>query len=69
MKNTLEFSERLRAEIDKRGMKQNHLAKAAGVTEATICRYLNGTRMPRIENLCAIAEVLGCKCSDLIKLD
>lgn len=40
-------------------MSQRELANRTGLTEATISRYVNGTREPRGEALVRIATVLG----------
>ena len=40
------FTERLSQLLLKNGMKQRDLAKAIGVTEVTVSRYIKGTRTP-----------------------
>lgn len=42
-----------------RAMTQLDLAEALGVTQATISRYISGSREPRDDELIRIAEVLG----------
>ena len=37
---------------------QKELAKIVGLTEATICRYKNGSRVPNGRNITKIASVL-----------
>lgn len=42
------------------------LAEKAGLNYNTISQYENGKHAPRIENLQAIAEALGCEVKDII---
>lgn len=51
--------QRLREEMDRRGMTQRDLAEKAGVTEVSISRYVHGERMPRYAILKSIARALG----------
>lgn len=41
-----------------RGMSQQELGLAIGVTKVSICGYENGTRLPNLEKLIKLAEVL-----------
>ena len=45
----------LRAE---RGLSQQELGASIGVTKVSICGYENGTRIPNLEKLIKLAEVL-----------
>ncbi len=42
-----------------KGLTQKELAKAAGINEATLSRYISGTRKPNAESLSNIANALG----------
>lgn len=42
----------------KRGMSQQELGTAIEVTKVSICGYENGTRLPNLEKLVKLAEVL-----------
>ena len=42
----------------KRGFSQQELGTAIGVTKVSICGYENGTRLPTLDNLVKISEVL-----------
>ena len=46
-------------------MTQVELAKAAGTTQAVICRYETGKRIPKITTAQKIADALGCKVNDI----
>lgn len=42
----------------KRGLSQQDLGLAIGVTKVSVCGYENGTRIPNLEKLIRLAEVL-----------
>jgi transcriptional regulator with XRE-family HTH domain len=54
-----QISERLEAVLEEKNIKQKELAKAIGVTEVTISRYLNGERKPRPDIIIKMADYLG----------
>lgn len=41
-----------------KGMSQQELGNAIGITKVSICGYENGTRIPNLEKLIKLAEVL-----------
>ena len=51
----------------KRGLSQEDIAKKMGVTPATVCRWENGEFLPRADKLIALAKVLKCSVSALLK--
>ena len=53
------FSYRLTALLDEHNMSQTQLAKKVGTTNVTICRYINGERIPRIDVASKIASVFN----------
>lgn len=50
----------------KAGMTQQELAKALGVTQATITQWESGKTTPCVKRLKRIAFVLGCRVEELI---
>ena len=52
------FGERLAHAMEIRGMRQKELAKATGVTEATVSRYVNEKRRPDIDFIRDVVKVL-----------
>lgn len=46
-------------------MSQKELAEAACLTPASVSRYVNGEREPRVLTVAALADVLGVKPSDI----
>lgn len=53
------FSYRLTVLLDEHNMSQTQLAKRVGTTNVTICRYINGERIPRIDVASKIASVFN----------
>ena len=53
------FSYRLTVLLDENNMSQTQLAKKVGTTNVTICRYINGERIPRIDVVSKIASVFN----------
>lgn len=51
----------------KRRLSQEDIAKKMGVTSATVCRWENGEFLPRADKLIALAKVLKCSVSALLK--
>lgn len=53
------IGQKIKQRLEKINMSQKYLADKVNVTEATISRYLSGSRSPRGEILSKIATVLG----------
>lgn len=53
------FSYRLTVLLDEHNMSQTQLAKKVGTTNVTICRYINGERIPRIDVASKIVSVFN----------
>ena len=53
------FSYRLTVLLDEHNMSQTQLAKKVGTTNVTICKYINGERIPRIDVASKIASVFN----------
>jgi len=53
------FQDRLAGLLERKGMSQKKLAGKAGITEAALSRYVNGTRVPRSNVLARMALALG----------
>ena len=58
LKKKLQFSERLRALVDERGLSNLELAKAVGLSHVSIGNFLDG-QLPKSEYLAALAEYFG----------
>lgn len=59
------FSSNLQRYMEDRHMNQRQLAKAAGLTETSVSRYLNGTRIPNLETLTDLCDALNVTPNDL----
>lgn len=60
------FSRRLKSLREERGLDQDALAKASGVSKGSIARYEIGMNIPRADSIVAIARVLDCSCDVLM---
>lgn len=54
-KNT--FEKRLRLLLNELGYTQKEFSAITGITEAAICRYLDGTRIPNASSIISIVNV------------
>lgn len=60
------FARVLKKELADRKMKQMDLARLTGFAPTMICFWTGGVRLPTIENLCRIADVLGVTVDHLL---
>lgn len=63
------FNIRLRECLAERGMTQAELAKATGITEATISRYAGGSRSPNVKQVARIADALHVSFDQLFETE
>lgn len=54
----VEFSERLRIALDKKGISQTKLSEETGIDMQTLSRYFNGKNLPRVKTSIELAKVL-----------
>ena len=52
--------------LKERGMSQKELAEVAGLTNASVCRYVNGKRESRMAAIAALSRTLGVEPSVII---
>lgn len=64
-----EIGRNIRKFITYRGLRQQDVSEKAGITQAMMSRYINGTSMPGIDKLHNIASVLGCQIDDLLGVE
>lgn len=62
------FSERLSCCMEQCGLNGADLSALSGVTTATISRYLNGLRMPTVDNIILLADTLNVSVDYLLGL-
>ena len=63
-----EFQANLRNLMDSRGLSGNALAAELGIPDATINRYLHGGRVPKLNNIIALAKYFGVSVDWLLGL-
>lgn len=51
------IDKRLRLLLDDLGYNQKEFSAMTGISEAAICRYLDGTRIPNAKSIVSIADV------------
>ena len=56
---------RLRAVLEEKEVTQKSLAKKAGVTASTMCKYVNGDREPGVRTAIRMARMLGVTVEEL----
>ena len=66
--NMDKFSYRLTVLLDEHNMTQTQLAKKIGTSNVTICRYLTGERVPRLDVVTKIADVFKISLDYLLGL-
>ena len=49
-------------------MTQRELAKRSGLTEASVCKYLSGSRLPHSEAVVLLAKALGTTSDYLLEI-
>ncbi|MBO4962340.1 MAG: helix-turn-helix transcriptional regulator [Clostridia bacterium] len=60
--------ENIKKEIEQSGLKKSEIAKAVGVSRATISQYLSGRAQPTLATFAKLCEVLDCSADDILNL-
>jgi len=61
----MKLNSKIGAWINKRGFKNNYVAKQLGVSENTLSRWVNNKSIPSVKTLFKLAVLLDCKTDDL----
>ena len=61
--------EKIKNKLIEKGISRKQLSEMTGISEAAICRYINGTREPKIICLNSIANALDVPISYFIDCD
>jgi transcriptional regulator with XRE-family HTH domain len=61
-----EFGRNFQGIMQDAGFTQKQLARATGISEASISNYIHGTTMPKITAIVNIAYALECSVDDLV---
>ena len=67
MKNTLVFQKNIKRLLIENDLNQAELAKKTGLSEATISRYINGSRLPAARVTSKLTKALNCSYNDLFE--
>lgn len=62
----MELNERIKMLMEEKRLTQKQLAGLAGITEASMSKYLSGARTPRIDIIVNLANALGVTTDELI---
>ena len=62
------ITENIKREITQSGMKKSDIAKAIGVSGATVSQYLSGRAQPSLSTLAKLCAVLDCSADDILNL-
>lgn len=65
----MEVRERIKMLMKEKKLTQKELAKLAGITEASMSKYLSGERTPRIDVIVNLSNALGVTTDELIGKD
>ena len=60
------ITENLRREIEQSGIKKSDIAKAIGVSKATVSQYLSGRAQPTLATFSKLCKVLDCSADDIL---
>ena len=68
MKESIDLiiSENLKREIEQSGIKKSEIAKAIGVSKATVSQYISGRVQPTLATLSKLCKVLDCSADDIL---
>ena len=62
------ITENIKREITQSGMKKSDIAKAIGVSGATVSQYLSGRAQPSLATLSKLCAVLDWSADDILNL-
>jgi transcriptional regulator with XRE-family HTH domain len=62
------ISKNLKEEIEQSGKTKTEIAKAIGVSNATISQYLSGRIQPTLATLSKLCNFLGCSADDILNI-
>lgn len=67
MKNAEIFAENLVRIIKREGISQKELARRANLTDASVSKYVHGSRFPKPKAMIELSKALNCSVEDLIQ--
>ena len=64
----LVISENLKREIEQSGIKKSEIAKAIGVSRATVSQYVSGRAQTTLATLSKLCTFLDCSADDILNI-
>lgn len=64
----LVITENLKKEIEQSGIKKSEIAKAIGVSRATVSQYVSGRAQPTLATLSKLCTFLDCSADDILNI-
>lgn len=62
------ITENLRREIETSGKTKTEIAKAIGVSKATVSQYLSGRAQPTLATLSRLCNFLDCSADEILQI-
>ncbi len=62
------ITENIKREIEQSGMKKSDIAKAIGVSGATVSQYLSGRAQPTLATFSRLCSVLDCSADEILNV-
>lgn len=71
MKKNLDLliTENIKREIEQSGMKKSEIAKAIGISSATLSQYLSGRAQPTLATFSKLCSVLDCSADEILNVE
>lgn len=69
MYNAQAFGRNLQEHLSSHGIEQKWVAEKMGTSQATLSRYVTGARLPGVESLVELAQVLGVSVDYLLGIE
>jgi transcriptional regulator with XRE-family HTH domain len=64
----MSINKNLKLILEIKGLSQKDLSEKTGITQATISRYINGSRLPSAESIITICEELNISSDWLLEI-
>lgn len=62
------ITENIKREVEQSGMKKSDIAKAIGVSGATVSQYLSGRAQPTLATFSKLCSVLDCSADEILNV-
>lgn len=62
------ISKNIKEEIERSGMAKSEIAKAMGISAASLSQYCSGRTQPTLANLSRLCRIIGCSADEILEL-